>query len=63
MKGLGGHCPPTLYVKKRPGPVRYGVRVHRVDACYNVNSVLLQCGLTTLETRKLRGDQIEVFIK
>ena len=24
-------------------------------------SRLLQCGLTTLETRKLRGDQIEVF--
>ena len=24
-------------------------------------SSLLQCGLTTLETRKLRGDQIEVF--
>ena len=23
--------------------------------------VLLQCGLTTLETRRLRGDQIEVF--
>ena len=22
---------------------------------------LLQCGLTTLETRRLRGDQIEVF--
>ena len=24
-------------------------------------SRLLQCGLTTLETRRLRGDQIEVF--
>ena len=24
-------------------------------------SHLLQCGLTTLETRRLRGDQIEVF--
>ena len=24
-------------------------------------SCLLQCGLTTLETRRLRGDQIEVF--
>ena len=24
-------------------------------------SSLLQCGLTTLETRRLRGDQIEVF--
>ena len=24
-------------------------------------STLLQCGLTTLETRRLRGDQIEVF--
>ena len=24
-------------------------------------SCLLECGLTTLETRKLRGDQIEVF--
>ena len=24
-------------------------------------SPLLQCGLTTLETRRLRGDQIEVF--
>ena len=23
--------------------------------------ILLQCGLTTLETRRLRGDQIEVF--
>ena len=27
--------------------------------CYE--SRLLQCGLTTLETRRLRGDQIEVF--
>ena len=25
------------------------------------DSHLLQCGLTTLETRRLRGDQIEVF--
>ena len=25
------------------------------------DSRLLQCGLTTLETRRLRGDQIEVF--
>ena len=24
-------------------------------------SRLLQCGLTTLETKRLRGDQIEVF--
>ena len=24
-------------------------------------SPLLQCGLTTLETRRLRGDQIELF--
>ena len=24
-------------------------------------SCLLQCGLTTLETRRLRGEQIEVF--
>ena len=24
-------------------------------------SRLLQCGLTTLETRRLRGDQIDVF--
>ena len=24
-------------------------------------SRLLQCGLTTLETRRLRGDEIEVF--
>ena len=24
-------------------------------------SRLLKCGLTTLETRRLRGDQIEVF--
>ena len=24
-------------------------------------SRLLQCGLTTLETRRLRGDQIEMF--
>ena len=24
-------------------------------------SRLLQCGLTTLDTRRLRGDQIEVF--
>ena len=27
----------------------------------NYESRLLQCGLTTLETRRLRGDQIEVF--
>ena len=27
----------------------------------NCESRLLQCGLTTLETRRLRGDQIEVF--
>ena len=29
------------------------------DLSYESNS--LQCGLTTLETRRLRGDQIEVF--
>ena len=28
----------------------------------NCESRFLQCGLTTLETRRLRGDQIEVFI-
>ena len=28
---------------------------------FNYKSRLLQCGLTTLETRRLRGDQIEVF--
>ena len=27
----------------------------------NYENCLLQCGLTTLETRRLRGDQIEVF--
>ena len=27
----------------------------------NYESRLLECGLTTLETRRLRGDQIEVF--
>ena len=27
----------------------------------NYESRLFQCGLTTLETRRLRGDQIEVF--
>ena len=30
-----------------------------MHVCYE--SRLLQCSLTTLETRKLRGDQIEVF--
>ena len=25
------------------------------------NDLIKECGLTTLETRKLRGDQIEVF--
>ena len=30
-----------------------------IDLSYE--SCLLQCGLTTLETRRLRGDQIEVF--
>ena len=30
--------------------------VHRQSCCSQ-----LQCGLTTLETRRLRGDQIEVF--
>ena len=30
-----------------------------MHVCYE--SRLLQCGLTTLETRRLRGDQIEVF--
>ena len=30
-----------------------------MHVCYE--SRLIQCGLTTLETRKLRGDQIEVF--
>ena len=30
-----------------------------IDLSYE--SRLLQCGLTTLETRRLRGDQIEVF--
>ena len=30
-----------------------------IHVCYE--SRLLQCGLTTLETRRLRGDQIEVF--
>ena len=29
------------------------------DLCYE--SRLLQCGLTTLETRRLRGDQIQLF--
>ena len=29
------------------------------DLCYE--SRLLQCGLTKLDTRRLRGDQIEVF--
>ena len=29
------------------------------DLCYE--SRLLQCGLATLETRRLRGDQIEVY--
>ena len=29
------------------------------DLCYE--ECLKECGLTTLETRKLRGDQIEVF--
>ena len=29
------------------------------DLSYEIH--LLQCGLTTLETRRLRGDQIEVF--
>ena len=28
---------------------------------FSYESHLLQCGLTTLETRRLRGDQIEVF--
>ena len=28
---------------------------------FSYESRLLQCGLTTLETRRLRGDQIEVF--
>ena len=28
---------------------------------FNYESRLLQCGLTTLDTRRLRGDQIEVF--
>ena len=28
----------------------------------NYESRLLQCGLTTLETRRLRGDQIEMFL-
>ena len=28
---------------------------------HSYESLLLQCGLTTLETRRLRGDQIEVF--
>ena len=27
----------------------------------NYESRLLECGLTTLETRRLRGDQTEVF--
>ena len=30
-----------------------------MHVCYE--SRLLQCGLTTLATRRLRGDQIEVF--
>ena len=29
------------------------------DICYEMH--LKECGLTTLETRRLRGDQIEVF--
>ena len=28
---------------------------------FSYESRLLLCGLTTLETRRLRGDQIEVF--
>ena len=28
---------------------------------FSYESRLLQCGLTTLDTRRLRGDQIEVF--
>ena len=29
------------------------------NICYKIR--LKECGLTTLETRRLRGDQIEVF--
>ena len=36
-------------------------RATKMNPELSYESRLLQCGLTTLETRKLRGDQIEVF--
>ena len=35
--------------------------LHRFPKSLSYESRLLQCGLTTLETRRLREDQIEVF--
>ena len=35
--------------------------IGRTTQDLSYESRLLQCGLTTLETRRLRGDQIEVF--
>ena len=42
-------------IKRRATKMIPGLRYLSYESC------LFQCGLTTLETRRLRGDQIEVF--
>jgi NADH:ubiquinone oxidoreductase subunit C len=42
-------------VQKRATKMLTGLRDHSYEEC------LKECGLTTLKTRRLRGDQIEVF--
>ena len=42
-------------VQRRTTKLITGLRDHSYD------DRLKECGLTTLETRRLRGDQIEVF--
>ena len=33
-----------------------------LDTLISYEEILKECGLTTLDTRRLRGDQIEVFL-